>query len=262
MFHRPCKAVPGGMRAERRGEELSFQSFLQHATLFLPRFNTEFVSPGKWRHWFGLIAAAENRCETGRMALLEIEILSKAHRDPDPTDEPGGFATFPVRTREICSARAGRSLLVAGAVIAGAVSLAWQQAGWGQAAPGGGDSAAATTAARSSAPAPGTTTLQVYSRLTVVDVTVTDAKGQPVHGLKESDFTVKEDGKPQPVRNFLEVREDEPPAARESTQAAARCLHQRSAHADHQRGEHPAAGRVEHAARGPGRRCARNRSGT
>ncbi len=148
------------------------------------------------------------------MALLEIEILSKAHRDPDPTDEPGGFATFPVRTREICSARAGRSLLVAGAVIAGAVSVAWQHAGWGQAAPGGGDSAAATTAARSSAQAPGTTTLQVYSRLTVVDVTVTDAKGQPVHGLKESDFTVKEDGKPQPVRNFLEVREDEPPAAR------------------------------------------------
>jgi len=55
--------------------------------------------------------------------------------------------------------------------------------------------------------------LQVFSRLTVVDVTVTDPKGQPVHGLKQSDFTIKEDGKPQPVRNFQEVRENLPPAA-------------------------------------------------
>jgi VWFA-related protein len=53
----------------------------------------------------------------------------------------------------------------------------------------------------------------VFSRLTVVDVTVTDPKGQPVHGLKQSDFTIKEDGKPQPVRNFQEVRENLPPAA-------------------------------------------------
>lgn len=44
-----------------------------------------------------------------------------------------------------------------------------------------------------------------------MDVTVTDAKGQPIHGLTQSDFTVKEDGRPQPVRSFLEVREDTPP---------------------------------------------------
>jgi VWFA-related protein len=54
-------------------------------------------------------------------------------------------------------------------------------------------------------------TLRVNSRETIVDVTVTDAKGQPVHGLKQSDFTVKEDGQPQPLRSFLEVREDAPP---------------------------------------------------
>jgi VWFA-related protein len=53
----------------------------------------------------------------------------------------------------------------------------------------------------------------VNSRETVVDVTVTDAKGQPVHGLKEPDFTVKEDGKPQPLRTFQEVREDMQAAA-------------------------------------------------
>src|ERR1035441_6696444 len=38
----------------------------------------------------------------------------------------------------------------------------------------------------------GTTTLQVYSRMTVVDVTATDAARQPVYGLKQSDFTILE----------------------------------------------------------------------
>ena len=62
----------------------------------------------------------------------------------------------------------------------------------------------AQTAPTSTAP-----TLRVTSRETVVDVTVTDAKGNPVHGLKQSDFTVKEDGKPQPIRSFEEfVSED------------------------------------------------------
>ncbi|HXE09751.1 MAG TPA: VWA domain-containing protein [Acidobacteriaceae bacterium] len=47
-------------------------------------------------------------------------------------------------------------------------------------------------------------TLKVYTRETVVDVSVTDAKGNPVHGLTRDDFTVKEDGKPQPIRSFEE----------------------------------------------------------
>jgi VWFA-related protein len=53
-------------------------------------------------------------------------------------------------------------------------------------------------------PRPPTATLQVYARETIVDVTITDAKGNPVHGLKKEDFTVKEDGKPQPIRGFHE----------------------------------------------------------
>ena len=47
-------------------------------------------------------------------------------------------------------------------------------------------------------------TVQVYSREIVVDLTVTDSKGNPVHGLTRADFTVKEDGHPQAIRSFEE----------------------------------------------------------
>ncbi|HEY4380571.1 MAG TPA: VWA domain-containing protein [Acidobacteriaceae bacterium] len=50
-----------------------------------------------------------------------------------------------------------------------------------------------------------TATLQMYSRLTVVDVTATDQNGDPIYGLPQSAFTIFEDGKPQPIRNFEEV---------------------------------------------------------
>jgi VWFA-related protein len=56
-------------------------------------------------------------------------------------------------------------------------------------------------------------TLQVYSRETVVDVTVTDKDGKPVHGLTRDDFTVKEDGKPQAIRGFEEFGADAPAAS-------------------------------------------------
>lgn len=51
-----------------------------------------------------------------------------------------------------------------------------------------------------------TPTLRVSSRETVVDVTAIDAQGRPVHGLTQDEITVMEDGKPQPVRHFEEVR--------------------------------------------------------
>jgi VWFA-related protein len=47
-------------------------------------------------------------------------------------------------------------------------------------------------------------TIKVTSRETVVDVTVTDKDGKPVHGLTQADFTVKEDRKEQPIRSFHE----------------------------------------------------------
>jgi len=54
------------------------------------------------------------------------------------------------------------------------------------------------------APDSSTPTLKVKTQLTLEDVTVTDAKDKPVHGLTESDFTVKEDGNPQTIKNFQE----------------------------------------------------------
>ena len=54
-------------------------------------------------------------------------------------------------------------------------------------------------------------TIQVYSRETILDVLVTDDKGQPVRGLTRSDFTILEDNKPQPIRGFSEFDKATPP---------------------------------------------------
>ncbi len=55
---------------------------------------------------------------------------------------------------------------------------------------------------------PAAPTIQVYSRETIVDVLVTDAKGHPVHGLTKSDFTISEDSNPRPIRSFAEYSKD------------------------------------------------------
>ena len=48
-----------------------------------------------------------------------------------------------------------------------------------------------------------TITIRANTRLVVVDVVVTDKKGQPVAGLKPEDFTVEENGKKQKVSVFV-----------------------------------------------------------
>ena len=57
-----------------------------------------------------------------------------------------------------------------------------------------------------------TPTLKVKTQLTIEDVTVTDDKGKSVHGLTESDFSVKEDAKPQAIKNFQEYSAQPPQA--------------------------------------------------
>src|ERR1039458_1922575 len=44
--------------------------------------------------------------------------------------------------------------------------------------------------------------------LIILDVVVTDSKGKPVHGLKQSDFTVLEDGQKMTPQSFEEHRSE------------------------------------------------------
>lgn len=56
-------------------------------------------------------------------------------------------------------------------------------------------------------------TVQIFSREVVLDIDVTDAKGNPIHGLTRDNFTVLEDNKPMIPRSFREHRADEQDAA-------------------------------------------------
>jgi VWFA-related protein len=47
-------------------------------------------------------------------------------------------------------------------------------------------------------------TLQANSRVVLADVTVTDKQGNPVHGLKASDFRIFDNKKPEDVASFAE----------------------------------------------------------
>lgn len=60
----------------------------------------------------------------------------------------------------------------------------------------------------------------VEVRVTNVDVVVTDRAGNPIKGLTKDDFELFENGKPQPITNFYEVR-DEWSATPEAAAAAA-----------------------------------------
>lgn len=55
-------------------------------------------------------------------------------------------------------------------------------------------------------------------RVTNVDVVVTDRSGKPIPGLTKADFEIFENGKPQPITNFYELR-DTPADAATSAEA-------------------------------------------
>jgi len=73
---------------------------------------------------------------------------------------------------------------------------------------GGASQSGAAAEQQSSSPqqeaavSPSTTVLRTTTRLVVVDVVTVDSKGEPVPDLKEDDFTILEDGKPQKISGF------------------------------------------------------------
>ena len=103
----------------------------------------------------------------------------------------------------------GRAVVVGAAFAATAFVLCAPQLAAVHAEGGAEDRAAFQSAQQQPSAAP---TLKVYSRETIVDVLVTDDKGQPVRGLTRSDFTVEEDGHPQPIHGFDEYDKEAPPA--------------------------------------------------
>ncbi len=58
-----------------------------------------------------------------------------------------------------------------------------------------------------------TPTVSVYTREVTVDINVTDANGNPVHGLTQNDFTVLENNQKMTPRSFREHRPDAPESA-------------------------------------------------
>jgi len=74
-----------------------------------------------------------------------------------------------------------------------------------------------------------TPTLHITTREVVVDVEVYDDAGNPVHGLTQSDFTIEENGKPQPLRTFREFSKSAQAAESASpklpaSRSSARCI--------------------------------------
>src|SRR5215467_8424064 len=60
--------------------------------------------------------------------------------------------------------------------------------------------------------------LRTNTRLVVVDVVVTDSKGQPVDDLKAEDFALLESGKPQTISGFSYQHPGGPSAAAHTAQ--------------------------------------------
>jgi VWFA-related protein len=79
------------------------------------------------------------------------------------------------------------------------------------------DSSSAASASAQDVPPAATpvTTFKVSSKAVVVDVVVTDAKGNPIRGLHQQDFQLAEDGKSQDIRSFREFTDADAPAPAE-----------------------------------------------
>src|SRR5450432_3658891 len=84
------------MRASADREDLSFQSFLEHATLFLPRFNTEFVSTDKVdERRTGLFEWPKPLSSAIHGQTWRFKIHTESHRAFAPAVQPGGDSSAP-----------------------------------------------------------------------------------------------------------------------------------------------------------------------
>lgn len=77
-------------------------------------------------------------------------------------------------------------------------------------------SASSKPAGRVARPEPATSSFPAQVELVVVDAVVVDKRGQPVVGLKKSDFLVSENGQPQTISSFETFSAPEAPAASEA----------------------------------------------
>ncbi|MDE1162843.1 MAG: VWA domain-containing protein [Acidobacteriaceae bacterium] len=68
--------------------------------------------------------------------------------------------------------------------------------------------------------ASGGNTIQVTSRLVVLDVVVTDKKGQPITDLTRDDFAIFENKQPQTIRNFEKPSEHQLPTEEQTPEQA------------------------------------------
>ena len=115
--------------------------------------------------------------------------------------------------------------------------------GFGQAASNAPQSNAAANGEQQATP-----TFRASSRLVLVDVVVTDKSGQTVKGLKATDFTILEDGKPQPSRAFRTSRVAEDGGYDGEDQPATESIHEFHPATAEQCRERGAARHPEHAA--------------
>ena len=89
-------AGPNLERGIEFAEDLCVQSFLQHATLFLSSFNTEFVSHAEWRAPDRPVKKAGESANPDT-AALESEILSERNRVIAARDEAGNSSFLALR---------------------------------------------------------------------------------------------------------------------------------------------------------------------
>jgi VWFA-related protein len=100
--------------------------------------------------------------------------------------------------------RLSKTILMAFGLSLGLFSFAAGRAQTAGTAPAEGFPSASVEPFPGTAPESSVPTLHVTTREIVVDVMVTDGNGNPVHGLKQTDFSMEENGRPQSIRSFRE----------------------------------------------------------